>query len=118
MLKGQIPFIFEIIAIIGLIVIIAANHSISLVDIIIVFFAGLAIILSLGQFVIESAKEDAIYANYKSALKKFKPSENEKPILKALIKMKPKHTKFTLAEIRTISPELFTKEKLLEKLYE
>jgi len=118
LLKGEMTFIIDIFAIVILLIFVGTNHSVSLVDNIVILFAGLAVILTLSQFVIEGAKEDIINLNYRSALNKFKPNENEKPILKALIKMKSKHPKFALSEIHKISPEVFTKGKLLEKLYE
>ena len=118
LLKGEGTLIIDIFAIAILLILVGTNHSVSFVDNTIIFFAGLAIILTLSQFIIEGAKEDIINLNYQIALEKFKPNENEKPILKALIKMKSKHRKFALSEIHKISPEMFTKEKLLERLYE
>jgi len=44
--------------------------------------------------------------------------ENEKPLLKALIKMKAKNQKFDLEEIYIQDPSIFKREKLLERLYE
>jgi len=44
--------------------------------------------------------------------------ESEKPLLKALIKMKAKNREFDLEEIYNQSPPLFEREKLLESLYE
>jgi ABC-type multidrug transport system fused ATPase/permease subunit len=94
------------------------SPSVSLADKIVIAFAGLAIIVSLVQIEIPNLNGKAIDAMYKEKAEKFKVSEEEKPILKALIKMKFENMEFTLAEICKITPEMFTKEKLLERLYE
>ncbi len=92
--------------------------SISLADRLIIFFAGLAVLLSLIQLQIPSINEKVINVMYSRAVENFKVSKDDKPLLKALIKMKSEDNDFTLAEIRKIYPKMFTKEKLLERLYE
>lgn len=92
--------------------------SISLADRLVIFFAGLAVLLSLIQIQIPSIEEKVIDAMYRNAVKKFKVRQDDDPLLKALIKMKSQNNEFALAEICKISPEMFTKEKLLERLYE
>jgi hypothetical protein len=44
-------------------------------------------------------------------------TEDEKPILKALIKLRNRNSKTDLERISKLHPEMFTKEKLLEILY-
>jgi GNAT superfamily N-acetyltransferase len=44
--------------------------------------------------------------------------ENDKPLLRALIKMKTQNINFKLERIYNMNPSMFTKEKLLEILYE
>lgn len=44
--------------------------------------------------------------------------ENRRPLLKALIKMKVKHQEFNLEQIYAMNKTIFTREKLLERLYE
>ncbi len=92
--------------------------SISLADRLVIFFAGLAVLLSLLQIEIPSIKEKVIDVMYNRAVKNFKVSKDDKPLLMALIKMKSENSKFTLTEIRKMCPEMFTIEKLLERLYE
>jgi hypothetical protein len=48
-------------------------------------------------------------------LKQF--SEDEKPFLKALIKLRSRNPEMDLERIYNLHPEMFTQEKLLEKLY-
>lgn len=43
---------------------------------------------------------------------------DEKPLLRALIKMKARHQETDLEQIYTMNKDMFTREKLLEKLYE
>ena len=45
-------------------------------------------------------------------------ARQERALLMALVKLKAKNRKFSLKEIYDIHPEMFTKENLLEKLYE
>jgi hypothetical protein len=44
--------------------------------------------------------------------------ENRKILLKALIKIKAKNPEFDLQQIYNMNPSMFTKERLLERLYE
>lgn len=44
--------------------------------------------------------------------------ENRRPLLKALIKMKVKHQEIDLEQIYNMNENMFTTERLLEKLYE
>lgn len=46
------------------------------------------------------------------------PNNDERPIFKALIIMKFKNKEFTLEQIYNMHREMFTKEKLLEMLYQ
>lgn len=47
-----------------------------------------------------------------------KVGKQERVLLMALVKLKAKNKKFSLKEIYDIHPEMFTKENLIEKLYE
>ena len=44
-------------------------------------------------------------------------TEDEKPILKALIKLRSRNPEMDLERFYNMHPEMFKKEKLLEKLY-
>jgi hypothetical protein len=57
-------------------------------------------------------KENIIRINFENVKK------NEKPLLKALIKIKAKNPEFDLEQIYNMNKPMFTKEKLLEKLFE
>ena len=57
-----------------------------------------------------------IRRNYKRLSKSV--TENQKPLLKALIKMKAKNSKTKLEQIYNLNEPMFRKEKLLERLYE
>jgi hypothetical protein len=94
------------------------GSSISSSDRFVIVFAGAAVIVSLAQFEIASAEDEYTNLNYYKAVKSFNTSKEEKPLLRALIKMKSENSNFTLAEIYKICPEMFSKEKLLKKLYE
>jgi hypothetical protein len=57
-------------------------------------------------------KENIIRINFENVKK------NEKPLLKALIKIKAKNPEFDLEQTYNMNKPMFTKEKLLEKLFE
>jgi hypothetical protein len=111
-------FIFDVAAILLVIYVVAFNSSFSFTDRIVIGFAGAALILSLGQIILVNANETVVKIKYRNAMRNLKPSKEEKLLLKALIKMQSENTEFTLTEIYTMYPEIFTKEKLLERLYE
>jgi len=73
---------------------------------IIVFFA-----------MVERSLEDTLIRRSYERLGK-DAEENQKPLLKALIKMKVKNPKFNLEQIYNMNKSMFSKEKLLERLYE
>jgi hypothetical protein len=66
-------------------------------------------------------KEIVVHANFKKAVKKFKINEKEEEkrlLLMALIKMKSMNHYSKLEIAKKMHKEMFTKEKLLERLYE
>lgn len=111
-------FIFDVAGILVVIYVVAFNSSFNFADRIVIGFAGAALILSLGQLILVNANETVVKVKYRNAMRNLRPSKEEKPLLKALIKMQSENTEFTLTEIYTIYPEIFTKEKLLERLCE
>ena len=63
-----------------------------------------------------TVKESLVVKNFKRLELCIEPEK--KPLLKALLKMKGKNTKFDLEQIYKIHNEIFTKESLIETLYE
>lgn len=63
-----------------------------------------------------SFEDTIIRGNYKRLGKDIK--EDQKPSLKALIKLKTRNLEFDLEQIYNMNKSMFTKEKLLEILYE
>jgi hypothetical protein len=63
-----------------------------------------------------SFEETLIERNYDRIGKK--TNDDQKPLLKELIKMKAKNKEFNLEQIYHMNEDMFTKDKLLEKLYE
>jgi len=60
----------------------------------------------------------SIATNYERLSKDKIVNENNKPLLEALIMMKTKKNKIGLKQIYNMNPTMFTREKLLERLYE
>jgi hypothetical protein len=59
-------------------------------------------------------KEEVESSGKDSKLRDF--NDNDKLLLKALIKIKSKNEEFSLEQIYDMNPSMFTKEKLMEKL--
>jgi uncharacterized protein YajQ (UPF0234 family) len=82
-----------------------------------------SVVLASFSILAKFAEETVVEANFKRMVKLCsdegkKLEENEKPLLKALIKTKVKHREFDLEQIYNMNPSMFTREKLLEILYE
>lgn len=87
-------------------------------------FDGLALIIALGALLVAfifGIEDNTVKANYRCAIEKFKIAKIEKEerlLLRALIKMKAMNLDSKLGTVKEMHGDLFTKEKLLEKLYE
>lgn len=74
-----------------------------------------ALIIVFFDIFIHSFEEALIKRNYDRISEKIE--NNQKPLVKALIKMKVKNYEISLEQIYTLNESMFTKEKLLEILY-
>jgi len=77
-----------------------------------------ALLITFARPFYESVFETRILRNYVAISKN--EEESNKPLLKALVEMKAKNERFDfkLEQIFNMNPYMFTKEKLLERLYE
>jgi hypothetical protein len=75
-----------------------------------------AVITALLSIIIPFAKETIVLKSFKRL--EMCVEENKKPLLKALIKIKSKNTEFSLEQIYNMNKDMFTIEKLMEKLYD
>jgi hypothetical protein len=93
--------------------------KISLVDSMVLDFTFIAVLLTFLSTIIQFGESSMLEVRFKKALG-LRPSftENQKLILKALIKIRSKHEKFALKDVYGNNKEMFTKEKLIEKLYD
>ena len=78
--------------------------------------ALIAVIFAFFSLFVQFGEENIVQVNYKRLEECVR--ENEKPIFKALLKIKVKSPKFDLEQIYKMNKSMFTKGKLLEKLYE
>lgn len=90
-----------------------AESVIQQITIGVAFFAFMMGFFSFFSKFFEENKIDASF----DRLKKY-CDEDEKPLLKALIKIKAKNKEFDLEQIYNMNPDMFTLEKILTKLYE
>ena len=108
--------------IIAEIVVLALPNSFApLLERITVFIGIIAIGFAYAGTIVADLKEVVVHANFKKAIKKFKIDEKEEEkrlLLMALIKMKSMNHYSKLEIAKKMHKEMFTKEKLLERLYE
>jgi hypothetical protein len=88
----------------------------SVSDKVVIALSLIAVVLALTSIIIPFGKENIVEKNFQRMEKNVK--ENETPLLKALIRIKAKNPEFDLEQIYNMHKDMFTKEKLLEKLYE
>jgi hypothetical protein len=80
-----------------------------------------AVLLTFVSYVSRGMEDNVVEANFGKAIKKFKIDEKEEEkrlLLKALLKVKAINPNSKLGIVKKMHKEMFTKEKLLEKLYE
>jgi len=97
------------------------NSFIPFLERITIFIGIIAIGFAYAGALVEDLKEIVVHANFKKAVKKFKINEKEEEkrlLLMALIKMKSMNHYSKLGIAQKMHKDMFTKEKLLEKLYE
>jgi uncharacterized protein YacL len=86
-------------------------------DKIIIALSLVAVVLALTSIIIPFSKENIIERNFQRMEKNIKEND-KKPLLKALIRIKAKELEFDLEQIYHMHKDMFTKEKLLEQLYD
>jgi hypothetical protein len=91
-------------------------NTTSLVDKAVLVLSLVAVVSALFSLITPFVKENIIAKNFKRL--ELCVVTEKKPLLKSLIRMKAKNTKFDLEQIYNMNKEMFTKEKLFEKLYE
>jgi len=78
----------------------------------------LAIIVAILSLVVQLADRQTLNTRFRRALRlRTSFTEDQKLILRALIKMRSKHSDFALKGVYDKNKEMFTKEKLMEILY-
>jgi hypothetical protein len=97
--------------------VVVEGRLMSIVDTIVVILSLYTVILAFESFIAQLADRNKVEVRFQKALK-LGFNENEKLILKALVKMRSKHDKFALRDVYEKNKDMFTKEKLLERLYD
>jgi hypothetical protein len=86
----------------------------STIDKYVVLLSFVAFVIGFNSFLAEVNKVDRVGVNYRKLEKYVK--KDQKPLLKALIKIKAKNQEFDLEEIYNSNKPMFSPEKLMEKL--
>ena len=96
-------------------------NTVPWLDVLAVLVASGAIVAANFSFVAQMRDKNLLKVRYDRTkeMKEFsQKSEGEKMIIKALIKLKGRNADFSLETLSKLHPEMFTKERLLEFLYE
>jgi len=104
-----------------LVILALPNSFAPLLERLTIFIGIIAIGFAYAGNIVADLKEIVVHANFKKAIKKFKIDEQEEEkrlLLMALIKMKSMNHYSNLGIAQKMHKDMFTKEKLLEKLYE
>lgn len=115
---GMIPILFAILVSYVIIEPLLIFGAITDIDRILGALAFIAVVIALFSLMAQFIKEDVVRVNFKRILKLSCVEEDKKPLLKALIKIKAKNPEFDLEQIYNLNADIFTPEKLMEKLYE
>jgi len=112
---------FTVILFVVAIVILALPNSFApLIDRLTLFIAVIAIFFAFAGVLVQDLREIVVDTNFKKAVQKFKIDEEEEEkrlLLMALIKMKAANNHSKLGVAKKLHEDLFTKEKLLDRLY-
>jgi hypothetical protein len=82
-----------------------------------VYIAFTSLVLSFSIGIKPSLEENKLIVCYKRLETSHNVENPQKPLLKALIKMRLRNPEFDLEQIYNMNPSMFSPEKLLEKLY-
>jgi hypothetical protein len=80
-----------------------------------------AVLLTFVSYVSRGMEDNVVEANFGKAIKKFnieKKDEEKRLLLKALLKIKAMNPNSKLGIVKKMHKDMFTKEMLLERLYE
>jgi hypothetical protein len=91
-------------------------NTTSLIDKAVLILSLVAVVTALFSMAIPSVRANIVAKNFKRLEESVETEK--KPLLKSLIKLKVKNLKFELEPIYEMHKDMFTKEKLLERLYE
>ena len=95
-------------------------ENISIVDFlplyVAVLLATIALSIAVSSYLQFSQEERIVNCNFKKMKKLHKDDKNL--LLKALIKLKYRNQEFNLEQAFNLNPDMFTIERLIEKLYE
>jgi hypothetical protein len=92
-------------------------NALSAIDELTLSFSLLAVFFAFFSLLAQIGENNMNETRFKRALKLKQFKEDEKTILMALIKIRSKNPEFGLEHVYSMHREMFTKEKLLEKLY-
>jgi hypothetical protein len=122
----SLRFIFALFVLEIVIYVMFAYRIISFPDEVALSITLLAVLIASLSLIAQLAEVTRIDTRFERALplgttfnKNHEPfTENQKLILKALIKIRSKNDKFALKDVYDKNKEMFTREKLMEKLYQ
>ncbi|HYA77903.1 MAG TPA: hypothetical protein VEF91_04230, partial [Verrucomicrobiae bacterium] len=106
--------------VVAIVILALPNNIAPLINRLTLFIAVIAILFAFAGVLVQDLDDIVITTNFKKAVQKFKIAEKEEEkrlLLMALIKMKAMNHHSKLGVAKKLHPDMFTKEKLLERLY-
>ena len=106
--------------VVALVILALPNSIAPLTDRLTLFIAVIAILFAFAGVLVQDLDDIVVSTNFKKAIQKFKIDEKEEEkrlLLMALIKMKAMNHHSKLGTAKKLHKDMFTKEKLLERLY-
>jgi hypothetical protein len=92
--------------------------TINIVEAIVITLTLIATFMAFFSFMAQIGERNMVDVRFERALKLKQFTEEEKPLLKALIKLRSRNPITDLELIYSTYPEMFTRKKLLERIYE
>jgi hypothetical protein len=106
--------------VIAIVILALPNSFAPFIDRLTLFVAVIAIFFAFAGVLVQDLDDIVVSTNFKKAVQKFKIDEKEdekRLLLMALIKMKAMNHHSKLGVAKKLHEDMFTKEKLLERLY-
>lgn len=88
------------------------------VDIVVIALSAIAVFTAFLSLMAQIGERNMVDVRFERALKLRQFTADEKPLLYSLVRLRSRNPKADLQQIYNMHPKMFTKERLLEKMYD